>query len=157
MGFVWNIMLSFSNEELWEAGEEQPLETCKPLEQINAWIDSKGFNEESGSEHSGCGRLVELIGPTYDDNAGYGMDANLFGGGFKNFNIEGFIEVVEGQHWKDPGTVQLWVKGACEGGDEGLFELVKLRRRKLSHDNKPDAASPKAKRQSRTRRNSGLT
>ena len=35
MGFVWNILLSFDNEEWWEDGEDQPRETCKPLERIN--------------------------------------------------------------------------------------------------------------------------
>ena len=123
-------MLSFSGEELWVNGEDEPLEPleCKPLKQINIWIDSRGSNEWSGSEseHSGYGRLVELIGPTYDDNAGYGMDAILIGGGFKHFNIDGFIEVVEGQNWKKRGAVQLWIKGGEEGMNDSLFELVKL-------------------------------
>ena len=40
-----------------------------------------------------------------DHNAkavGYGMDANLFGGGYKPLDIEGFIEVVQAQDWKEP-------------------------------------------------------
>ena len=56
MGFVWNIMLSFDNEELWPDGADQPTESCEPLDRINAWIPD--------------GRLVSLVGPTYRDNAG---------------------------------------------------------------------------------------
>ncbi len=112
MGFVWNVMLSFDNEELWEDDEEEPRETCEPLERINAWI-----------QH---GRLVSLIGPTYEDDAGNGMDANLYGGGFKHFDIEGFIEVVKAQDWKARSKVQLWVKGAEEGMGEEPFTLIKL-------------------------------
>ncbi len=160
MGFIWNIMLSFSNEELWVDGEDEPVEPleCKPLERINAWIDSessilKGRGSEH-DEHDGNGRLVELIGPTYDDNAGHGMDANLVGGGFKHFNIDGFIEVVESQNWKEWGAVQLWIKGGEEGMNDSLFELVKLRRRKPTR-HKSDAVSPKAKRRSRTSRDGG--
>lgn len=59
--------------------------------------------------------------PTYKKGAGFGMDANLHGGGFKHLNIEGFIDVVRAQPWKRPGEVQLWIKGAEEGtGEEGL-------------------------------------
>jgi hypothetical protein len=64
-------MLSFANEEWWEDDADEPRETCAPLERINAWI-----------KH---GRLVRLTGPTYSDDAGYGMDANLYGGGYKHF------------------------------------------------------------------------
>lgn len=101
MGFVWNVMLSFDNEELWGDDEEEPREACEPLEPINAWLSP--------------GRLVSLIGPTYEDAAGNGMDANLYGGGFKDFDIDGFVEVVKAQDWKARSKVQLWVKGAEEG------------------------------------------
>jgi hypothetical protein len=73
--------------------------------------------------------LVSLIGPTYDDDAGYGMDANLYGGGFKHFDIEAFIEVVKAQDWKVRSKVQLWVKGAEEGMGTEPFTLIKLGRR----------------------------
>lgn len=79
MGWVWNVMLSFDNEELWEDGADEARETCEPLERINAWLPH--------------GRLVSLIAASYDYDAGYGMDANLYGGGFKHLDIEGFIEV----------------------------------------------------------------
>jgi len=118
MGFVWNVMLSFDNEELWENGEDELRETCEPLERINAWIPH--------------GRLVSLIGPTYANDAGYGMDPNLYGGGFKNFDIESFTEVVEAQDWKARSKVQLWVKGAEEGMGEEPFTLIKLGRRPSS-------------------------
>ena len=38
MGFVWNVMLSFDSEELWEDGEDEARETCEPLERINGWF-----------------------------------------------------------------------------------------------------------------------
>lgn len=124
MGFVWNVMLSFSYDELSEDDEGQPRDTCEPLERINQWIPH--------------GKLVDLAKPTYAEGAGYGMDANLFGGGFKHFDIEGFIEVVEAQDWKNRAKVQLWVKGGEEGSSEESFTLIKLRRRRSSRA-KPEA------------------
>ena len=118
MGFVWNVMLSFDNEEFWEEGEDEACETCAPLERINAWIPN--------------GRLVSLVGPTYADETGYGMDANLYGGAFKHFDIEGFIQAVQAQDWKVRPKVQLWVKGAEEGVGGELFTLIKLGRRTSS-------------------------
>ena len=112
MGWVWNVILSFDNEELWEDGEEEARETCKLLEEINAQINH--------------GRLVSLVGPTYEDGVGNGMDANLYGGGFKNFDIEKFIELVESQKWKKRSKVQLWIKGAEEGMGEQPFKLIRL-------------------------------
>lgn len=136
MGFVWNVMLSFDNQELWEEDEDEPRETCEPLERINAWISD--------------GRLVSLVGPTYSDGAGYGMDANLYGGGFKHFDIEGFIEVVKRQDWKARPQVQLWVKGAVEGMGENSFTQVDLGRRRLSRA-KPNAKSIPSKPKGRTK------
>jgi len=133
MGFVWNVILSFDNEEMWEDDEDKPRETCEPLERINAWIP--------------YGRLVSLIGPTYEHGAGYGMDANLYGGGFKNFDIDGFIEVVEAQDWKERDKVQLWVNGAEEGMGEEPFTLIKLGPRPPSRP-KP---KPQAKRKSQAK------
>jgi hypothetical protein len=128
MGWVWNVMLAFDNEELWDedeaeradqAGEDyEPPETCDPLERINAWISH--------------GRLVSLIQPTYQDGVGKGMDANLYGGGFKHFDIDGFIEVVRDQNWKARSKVQLWIKGAEDGMGEEPFTLIKLGRRRTS-------------------------
>lgn len=131
MGWVWNVLLSHSNEELWDDGEDEPRETCEPLERINRWIPG--------------GKLVSLVGPTYADGVGNGMDANLFGGGYKRFDIKGFIKVVEAQNWKDRAKVQLWVKGACEGVDEESFTIIKLRRRRSSHPKRMAPAGPKPK------------
>jgi hypothetical protein len=78
------------------------------------------------------GRLVSLIGPTYDGDAGNGIDANLYGGGFKRFDIDGFIEVVKAQDWKARAKVQLWVKGAEEGMGTEPFTLVKLGGRRVA-------------------------
>lgn len=126
MGWVWNVLLSCSNEEFWEDGEDEARDTCEPLERINQWIPH--------------GKLVSLIGPTYVEGVGYGMDANLFGGGYKHFDIDGFIDVVEAQDWKDRAKVQLWVKGAEEGMGEESFTLIKLRPRR-SRRPKPTAKS----------------
>lgn len=112
MGFVWNVLLAFDNEEMWEDGEDEPRETCASLERINAWLSPY--------------RLVSLIGPTYEEGVGNGMDANLYGGGFKHFDIEGFIEVVRTQDWRAQSKVQLWVKGAEEGMGEEPWTLIKL-------------------------------
>jgi hypothetical protein len=101
-------MLSFSDEELWEDDEDEPRETCEPLERINAWIPH--------------GRLVSLTGPTYADKVGYGMAANLYGGGFNHLDIEGLIATVKSQDWKERADVQLWVKGEWEQS----FTLVPL-------------------------------
>ena len=107
MGWVWNVLLSHSNEELWADGEDEPRETCQPIEEINEWISN--------------GKLVDLVKPTYANGAGNGLDANLYGGGFKHFDIDGFIEVVEARNWKERAKVQLWVKGAEEGMGEDPF------------------------------------
>ena len=116
MSFLWNILLSFDNEEWWVDGEDQPRDTCEPLEGINRWIAG--------------GKLVDLTGPTYMEGAGYGLDANLFGGAFKHFDIEGFIKVVEAQTWKERAKVQLWVRGAEAGMCEEPFTAVRLARQK---------------------------
>lgn len=112
MAFIWNIMLSFDNEERWPDGADEPTDGCEPLDRINAWIPG--------------GRLVSLVGATYRDHAGFGIDANLYGGGFKHFDIEEFIKVVEAQKWKERQRVQLWIRGAEEGMSEDVFTLVKL-------------------------------
>lgn len=130
MGFVWNVMLSFDNEELWEEGADEAGETCEPLDQINGWL-----------EH---GRLVSLIGPTYDDDAGNGLDANLYGGGFKNFDIESFVQLVQAQNWKVRSKVQLWVKGAEEGMGTEPWTLVKLGGRR--HEAAAKAAATRKRR-----------
>ncbi len=125
MGFVWNVMLAFDNEERCEDGADEAGETCEPLDRINAWLDH--------------GRLVSLIGATYNDGAGKGMDANLYGGGFKHFDIEAFIEVVRVQNWKARSKVQLWVKGAEEGMGSEPWTLLKLGGRRSETAVKPAA------------------
>lgn len=37
MSYVWSVMLSFDNEELWEEGVDSS-EVCEPMKQINSWI-----------------------------------------------------------------------------------------------------------------------
>ena len=64
------------------------------------------------------------------------MDAYVFGGGYKHFDVEGFIKVVEAQNWRDRAKVQLWVKGAEEGMGEEPFTLITLRRRRSRPERK---------------------
>jgi hypothetical protein len=109
VSWVWNVVLSFSEEEFWEDDEDEARETCAALERINGWIPH--------------GELVSLTGPTCARGAGYGMTAHLYGGGFKHFDIEGFIEVVEAQAWKDRAHVQLWLKGETDA----CFAIYPLR------------------------------
>jgi len=139
MGWVWNIMLSFDNEELWEDGEEEARETCELLEAINTQINH--------------GRLVSLVGPTYEDGVGNGMDANLYGGGFKNFDIEEFIELVRSQKWKKRSKVQLWIKGAEEGMGDQPFKLVRLGRLTSRISSSARSVPPPMKRAIRKRGN----
>ena len=108
MAFVVNVLLNLSPDEFWCDELEDLTETCESLERINEWIPD--------------GHLVNLTGPTYVDGAGYGMHAWLFGGGFKSFPVDGFINVVEKQTWKSPGNVQLFMK--VEGED--AFTLLDL-------------------------------
>ena len=110
MSWVWTVMLSLNDEEFWEEGADGPSDTCQPLKRVNASIAH--------------GRLVSLVGPTYARGAGYGMQARLYGGGFKHFDIDRFITVVQSQKWKESADVQLWVKA----DDAESFTQIKLRR-----------------------------
>ena len=92
---------------------DQPQDSCEPLDRINDWIPD--------------GRLVDLTPPTFAAGAGNGLDAWLFGGGFKHFDIEDFIRVVEAQPWRDRRNLQLWVKGGEEGAGDESFTAVKLK------------------------------
>jgi hypothetical protein len=112
MGWIWNVLLCCSNEEFWTDDADEPSETCEPLERINQWIPD--------------GKLVDLTKPTYAKGAGSGMDAWLFGGGFKHFDIDAFVRVVEEQPWKDRPNLQLWVKGDGSTSNEP-FTPVRLR------------------------------
>ena len=125
------MLLACSNIEFGDDGEGDSPETCEPLERINRWIVH--------------GKLVSLIGPTYAKGVGSGMDAYLFGGGYKHFDIAGFIKVVEAQDWKDMAKVQLWVKGAEQGMGEEPFTLIKLRRRRASRPDRRAKHPPRFK------------
>lgn len=35
MSWIWNVILSFSDEEYWEEGAEDALESCPALDNIN--------------------------------------------------------------------------------------------------------------------------
>lgn len=104
MSYVWNVILSFSDEEFWPDDEDKPRKTCAALDAVNTWISD--------------GKLVDLTKPTFAAKAGYGMSAHLYGGGFKHFDIEGFITTVEAQQWRDPANVQLFLKS---DSDERFF------------------------------------
>jgi hypothetical protein len=90
MGWVWNMMVSFSDEEFWDEGADEARETCAAIDAINAWLPH--------------GKLADLT-------RGTDMAANLYGGGFKHFDIGVFVQVVRRQDWHDRKAVQLWVRG----------------------------------------------
>lgn len=96
MSWIWNVMISFGDEEFWEDGEDEARETCAALEKINEWLPQGE-------------RLVDLSGATADST--YGMDAHVYGGGFNHLDIEAFIAAVEAQDWKDRANVQLFLRG----------------------------------------------
>lgn len=73
--------------------------------------------------------------------------------GFKHFDVEGFIKVVEAQHWKDRPKVQLWIKGAEEGMGEDPFTLIKLRRRRVSRSERKAKRSTQSRLKARTKGN----
>lgn len=98
MGWVMTVMVSFSDEELWE-DEETYRDNCPSLDNINAWLQS------SKDEY---GPLTDLV-PCAKGNA-VGMSANLYGGGFKHFDDEGFFEIVKSQDWNDPDNLQVFLK-----------------------------------------------
>jgi len=100
MSYVWNIILSFSDEEFWHDGEDEARDSCAALDALNKSIPN--------------GKLVDLTKPTFAAKAGYGMSAHLYGGGFNHFDIESFIASVEAQQWKDPANVQLFLKSESD-------------------------------------------
>ena len=102
MSWIWNVMLSFSDEEYWE-DEEEALEIPRALENINAWLEA--------DEVRNYGPLTDL---TFGSGSA-GMNANVFGGGFKHFDIDAFIEIVTQQNWQDRENVQLFVQGEDAG------------------------------------------
>lgn len=95
--------------------------------------------------------MVSLVEPTYAKGVGNGIGAYLFGGGYKHFDIEGFIKVVEAQDWKDLAKVQLWVKGAEEGMGEDPFTLIKLKRRRASRPDRKAKGSARSTPKIRTK------
>jgi hypothetical protein len=109
MSWIWNVMISFSDEEFWEEGADEARETCPALEKINDWLPNGQ-------------KLFNMSGAT--GIATDGMDANVYGGGFKNFDIEAFVAAVEAQDWKDRANVQLFLKG--DGTAAQQFTILTL-------------------------------
>lgn len=101
MGFVWNVILSFGDEQYWEEGEDAARDRCAVLNAINRWMPPDA-------------RLVDLTRPTFKEGCGYGMNAHVFGGGFKHFDVEGFIDTIKAQAWQDPANVQLFLKSNAD-------------------------------------------
>ena len=96
MSFIINLLLNLSPEEFWCDESDTLGEVSPALDNINSWI--------------GDGQLLDLSGPTYQEGAGAGMHAWLYGGGFKHFDLDGFIKQVEQQTWKAPQDLQLFIK-----------------------------------------------
>lgn len=96
MSWIWNVMLSVSSEECYlNETDEEPLKTPPPIEKLNEWLEADE---------------VRNYGPLTDLTAGTDMSAYVFGGGFKHFDIEEFINVVSNQEWKNKDKVQLFVQ-----------------------------------------------
>ena len=99
MSWIWNVMLSCGDDEYWDDDQDEALEIPRALEKINDWLKADKVH--------GYGPLEDLtIGA-----GGAGMNANVFGGGYKHFDIEAFIEVVSNQKWRDKKSVQLFLQG----------------------------------------------
>lgn len=110
MSYIWNVILSFSSAEFWH--EDEPQDNCEALNKINEWL---------------LADKVHLYGPLMDLTAcangnETGMSANVYGGGFKRFDIEEFIEVVARQEWQALADVQLFVQGE----EAETFTMVRL-------------------------------
>jgi hypothetical protein len=99
MSWVWNVMLSFSNEEHWADGEKEAAEVPAPIENINKWLEA--------DKARNYGALADLTLAS----GGAGMEANVYGGGFKHCDIEAFVDVVASQDWQDRDSVQLFIQG----------------------------------------------
>ena len=98
MSWIWNVMLSFSNDEYWDENDEV-IDEAPPLEKINAWMEADTERNYGPLEDmTPCGGGAE-------------MNANVFGGGFKHFDIEMFIKVVASQQWQDRSSVQIFLQG----------------------------------------------
>ncbi len=106
MSWIWNVMLSFSDEEYWPEEQEDAVEVPPALEKINEWLQLNG------------GQLTDLtLG-----SGGAGMNANIFGGGFKHLDIQMFIGVVQMQEWRDRSSVQLFIKDE----EQGRWTLIEV-------------------------------
>jgi hypothetical protein len=105
-------MVSFSDEEYWTPGEDEAQEECQALQNINAWL-------ESDTEKM-YGPLTNLT--SYATGNQVGMQANLYGGGFKRFDIDDFLAIVKEQTWHDPSCVQVFIKGE----EDQQFTLLAL-------------------------------
>lgn len=103
MGYVWNVILIFSDEEFWHEGEEEARSTSAALVALNK------------AQPSGY-KLVDLTKATF--KSGEGMSAHIYGGGFKHFDVDGFLANIRAQEWKDPLNVQLFLKS---DSDERFF------------------------------------
>ena len=90
-------MLSFTNQEFWRDGEDDARERCEALDLINRQLPTD------------C-QLVDLTKSTFKAGVGCGMEAHVYGGGFKRFDSTGFIEAVVAAPWRDPDNVQWFLK-----------------------------------------------
>ena len=105
-------MVSFSDEEYWTEDEEEAQTECQALQNINAWLKS--------DEVKMYGTLTSLTSEAVGNQVG--MQANLYGGGFKHFDLEKFLAVVKKQEWHDPSCVQIFIKGE----EDQQFTLLDL-------------------------------
>jgi hypothetical protein len=96
MSWVTDVLLSVNLEERFD-GDFNELETCEPLDHINAWLEQ---HEQ--------GKLDELS--THVESSGKAMQCHVYGGAFNFLKIDEFVAVVLSQNWKHPESVQLFTK-----------------------------------------------
>ena len=112
MSWIWNVILSFSDEEYWVEDEEEVLQSCAAIDSINIWLQA--------DEVRNYGPLNDLTACVTGN--GVGMNANVWGGGFKHFDIDEFIAVVDRQPWHDRDSVQLFIQGE----EDRKFTLIEF-------------------------------
>lgn len=100
MSWVTDVLLTVDLEERFD-DDFNELETCEPLDKINAWLELR--------EH---GKLDELS--THVESGGHTIQCHIYGGAFNFLKIDEFVAVVLSQNWKKPESVMLLTKGEEE-------------------------------------------
>jgi hypothetical protein len=106
MSHVTDVLLLFSLEENLIEGEFK--EEAPVVGGVNAWLGDHEFaGLENLSVHAGLEKA---------------MQANVYGGAYNYFDLDGFVGFLKEQNWRAPHSVQLLVKGE----EDGKFSLRSL-------------------------------